>query len=509
MTSPSELYNFHFGLFIMSNMRTVTCHPVNLQVLIFIIFFLASCKKQSTGNEIPISTTSEEALKYFMEGRERFEDVELVPAASLFDKAIQTDTSFALAYLYRSQAGGGPESFRSNLDKAVSLMDKVSDGERNVILYDLAMADDNSLKQKEYLDQLLLKYPFDKRVNMMAGRYYDNLGDYSAALIHYYKATELDRNFAPAYNRIGYCQSELNNYGEAEKAFLSYIDLLHGKANPYDSYAEFLLKFGKYDESIEQYRKAAEIDPVNFAGSLIGIGNNYVFKGDFVSARKYYEYYSDQSEAINGKLIGLTLIAVSYVHEGRTGDALMTFEQYRALAEEDNRATLVIFSYIDQAAILRESGNPAEALEYLEKAIDLVGKLQDSEPMRELLVTITSTIHFYNLAVINEINRATSEAEQCRLRIESRNNPGETMQLKAFLAILEFVKGNYDKAIELYNQVDIEDPWNWYHAAMSYKNLGEKQKAQDLFKKITRWNVNSLALAFVRNNAIEELEKME
>jgi tetratricopeptide (TPR) repeat protein len=121
------------------------------------------------------------------------------------------------------------------MDKAVSLIDKVSDGEKNEILYYLAQTEDNGQKQKEYLDQLLLSFPSDKRVHMMAGQYYYNLKDYSTSLIHYNKVTELDKDFAPAYNRIGYCQSELNNYGEAEKAFLTYIKLVPGKANPYDS----------------------------------------------------------------------------------------------------------------------------------------------------------------------------------------------------------------------------------------------------------------------------------
>ena len=484
-------------------------HLILTTVFIFAVFFFSSCKTQSPGNEIPVTTTSKEALKFFIDGRDKFENFEFIEAASLFDRAIQTDSNFAMAYLYRSLSEDGPDISRQNLDKAVSLIDKVSDGEKNETRYYLAQAEDNGQKQKEYLDQLLLSYPSDKRVNMKAGQYYYNLNDYSTALIHYKKVTELDKDFASAYNRIGYCQSELNNYEEAEKAFQIYIKLIPDKANPYDSYAEFLLKTGKYDESIEQYKKAVEIDPVNFAASLYGIGNNYIFKGDYESARKYYQDYSDQASGINGKLVALHLIATSFVHEGKTENALKTFDEFRALAEKENLATMVIFSYIDQASILRESGNPAEGLKYAEKAIDLAGKLPVSEPLRELLITITTTIHFNILAANNELDKAIAEAEKCRLRIESRNNPAEEKQLNSFLARLELRIGNYDKALEYYNKGGFGDPQGWYYAAVAYKNLGEKQKALKLFEKITQCNDNSIALAFARKLVKEELEKTE
>lgn len=484
-------------------------HLILTTVFIFAVFFFSSCKTQSPGNEIPVTTTSKEALKFFIDGRDKFENFEFIEAASLFDRAIQTDSNFAMAYLYRSLSEDGPDISRQNLDKAVSLIDKVSDGEKNETRYYLAQAEDNGQKQKEYLDQLLLAYPSDKRVNMKAGQYYYNLNDYSTALIHYKKVTELDKDFASAYNRIGYCQSELNNYEEAEKAFQIYIKLIPDKANPYDSYAEFLLKTGKYDESIEQYKKAVEIDPVNFAASLYGIGNNYIFKGDYESARKYYQDYSDQASGINGKLGALHLIATSFVHEGKTENALKTFDEFRALAEKGNLATMVIFSYIDQASILRESGNPAEGLKYAEKAIDLAGKLPVSEPLRELLITITTTIHFDILAANNELDKAIAEAEKCRLRIESRNNPAEEKQLNSFLARLEIRIGNYDKALEYYNKAGFGDPLYWYYTAVAYKNLGEKQKALKLFEKITQCNDNSFSLALARKLVKEELEKTE
>ena len=481
-------------------------HSVILAVFIFAVFFFSSCKTQSPGNEMSITTSSKEALNFFIDGRDKFENFENASAASLFDKAIQTDPNFAMAYLYRSWSGGGSNIFRQNLDKAVTLIDKVSEGEKYQILYSQANADGNGQKQKEYLDQLLKLFPSDKRVHGIAGVFYYGTSDFSNSLEHFTKSAELDNKYAPAYNMIGYCQSALNNYQEAERAFQTYIKLIPDKAASYDSYAELLLKMGKYDESIVQYKKALEKDP-SFFFSLTGIGNNYIFKDDYESARKYYQEYFEQASVINEKLSALFLIATSFVHEGKVENALKTFEEYRALAEKENLTTNVIYSYVYEGFIVTEAGNPAEGLNFMEKAVDLVGESQLSEPVRENLITATTMMHFYALAANNELDKASVEAEKCKARVENRKNPGEEMQLNSFLAFNEIKKGDYDKAIEYFTKADTEDPWNWYYTAMAYNNKGEKQNALKLFEKITQWNVNRLSLALVRKLAMEELKK--
>ena len=64
----------------------------------------------------------------------------------------------------------------------------------------------------------------------------------------------------PAYNSIGYAYRPLEKYADAEVAFKKYIELIPDDPNPYDSYAELLMKTGRFDESIAQYRKALEMD---------------------------------------------------------------------------------------------------------------------------------------------------------------------------------------------------------------------------------------------------------
>lgn len=469
------------------------------------IVCLASYDLAAQVKEVPVTTSSKEALNFFLTGRDKFENQEAAAAASLFDKAIEKDPSFAIAYIYRAQSGGGYNVFRQNLDKAVSLADKVSPGEKLEISYFKAFADGDGQKQKEYLDQLLSTFPFDKRVQELAGEHYYNMNDFQSALAHFTKAKEIDSNFAPVYNMIGYCQSALNNYPAAEEAFQTYIKLLPDKPNPYDSYAELLLKIGKYDESIAQYKKALEKDPL-FTTSLAGIGNNYIFKGDYTTARKYFQDYYDKSPTINGKFDALYQKATSYIHEGKPEEAVNTFNEYRALAEKEKLVTNEISSYAYQGFTVTEAGNPKEGKEYFKKAIDLLGKSDLPAGTKENLTVNSMLWRFYYLTANNELDKAQAQSELCRTKIESRKNPGEEMFFNSLLGIFELKKGDYDKAIKYFSEGDSQNPLTWYYTAKAYSKKGDKDNSDKYLDKIAKWNVNSIDLAFVRKNAIEEIK---
>ncbi len=90
---------------------------------VLLMFFIAPAVLFAQQKEMPL-TTSKEALALFIQGREKSENLQ--DAGTLFDQAIQKDPNFALAYLF---AGRTNQEFRKNVEKAVSLLDKVSPGD--------------------------------------------------------------------------------------------------------------------------------------------------------------------------------------------------------------------------------------------------------------------------------------------------------------------------------------------------------------------------------------------
>ena len=71
------------------------------------------------------------------------------------------------------------------------------------------------------------------------------------------KATAINPSFSTPYNQLGYAYRFLEKFPEAEDAFKKYTQLIPDDPNPYDSYAELLMKMGRFDESIKSLPESA------------------------------------------------------------------------------------------------------------------------------------------------------------------------------------------------------------------------------------------------------------
>ena len=116
-------------------------------------------KPSSAGGKIAVTTSSEEARKEFLQGRDLQEKLLIQDSIQHYDKAISLDPNFALAELNRAQVSPTGKEFFDHLKKAVALADKASNGEKLLILGNEAGANGNAAKQKELLDQLVAAYP--------------------------------------------------------------------------------------------------------------------------------------------------------------------------------------------------------------------------------------------------------------------------------------------------------------------------------------------------------------
>ena len=238
----------------------------------------AASSNGPAGGKIPVTTSSEDARKEFLQGRDMAERLLAQDSIQHYDKALSLDPNFALAELGRANASQSAKEFFDHLKKAVALSARASEGERLLIVANEAGANGEAAKQKEHLDKLVAAHPNDERAHFQLGGYHFGQQDFAKAIEHYRKATELAPNYSPAYNILGYAYRQNGDYANAEQAFKKYIELIPNDPNPYDSYAELLLKMGKYEDSITQYRKALSIDP-NFIASRNGIAADLLYMG--------------------------------------------------------------------------------------------------------------------------------------------------------------------------------------------------------------------------------------
>ena len=165
---------------------------------------VASDKASNAGGKIAVTTSSEDARKEFLLGRDLQEKLQVQDSIQHYDKAISLDPNFALAELNRAQVSPTGKEFFDHLKKAVSLADKASNGEKLLILANEAGANGNVAKQKELLDQLMAAFPNDERAHFNVGGYYFGQQDFAKAIEHYKKATEIAPTYSTAFNILGY-----------------------------------------------------------------------------------------------------------------------------------------------------------------------------------------------------------------------------------------------------------------------------------------------------------------
>ncbi len=485
------------------------CYNNKITFFVILLAFLFSFNSiLAQKGEMQITTTSKDALNAFLDGREKVDHIEFTAAAMLFKKAIKEDPNFALAYLYLAQTGGGFNISQENLNKAVSLSDNVSQGEKHFILLIKALNDAETKQQNVHIKKLLSLFPKDKIVRNAVGVVYFVNNDYSKALEQYKMAIRIDKNYAPVYNMIGYTEMRLGKMTDAGKSFEKYISLVPDKPNPYDSYAEYLMKMGKYDESIANYEKALDKDPT-FVSSLAGIGDDYTFKGEFENAREQYQKYFDKAARINDKLNALYLKATSYVHEGKHDQAVEVFDEYRTLAEKENLTPNIIYSHRYMALILTENGNIEEGMKHYQTAYDLVQNSNLPDATKENLNIYSSLWKVHSLIANNDLDQAKNELENSREIVMKRNNPSEIKLLHEMYGLFEMKNGNHDKTLDHFSKADMEDPWVMHNTALTHEKKGDIEKAMAIYDKIVRWNENSLRYALIRQHAVNKINNIE
>jgi hypothetical protein len=126
-------------------------------LLLWISAFLSAsaCYAAPQENKIPITTSSEKAREFYLQGRDLFEKLRAQESIQFFEKAISQDSSFALAYLNLSFVVPSTKAFFENFDKAKKLVDKVSEGERLWILAIDAGNNGYTMKQIELYQKLV------------------------------------------------------------------------------------------------------------------------------------------------------------------------------------------------------------------------------------------------------------------------------------------------------------------------------------------------------------------
>ena len=461
----------------------------------------------SDSGKIPITTSSEDARKEFLTGRDLSERLLAQESLPHFDKALALDPEFASAELARAVSSPTTKEFFEHQKKAVSLASKASNGEKLLIMANEAGANGVTEIQKEYLDQLVASYPNDERAQFTLGNYYFAQQELDQALAHYKKATEIAPSYSQVYNLLGYCYRQKGDYTNSEESFKKYVQLIPNDPNPYDSYAELLLKMGRYDESIAQYRKALSIDS-HFNPSRFGISADYMYSGKPREAAAELQTMADQARNDGELRTALFGMAVLASDQGKFDQAVAAIDKEFAVAEKKGDTASMAADLQAKARILEQMQKFDAAAKEFDRSLQLV---ENSNLSQELKNNATLQHHFNAASVAigkKDLAAAKSHAEEFRTGAEARKNDAQLKQAHELAGRIALAEKDNARAITELEQANLQNPQNLYRLSQAYRGNGDAAKAQEYLKKAAEFNsLPALNYAFIREKAQKEAGK--
>jgi serine/threonine protein kinase/Flp pilus assembly protein TadD len=448
----------------------------------------ASARVEPDRPVADVTTHSPEAYRHYLEGEDYFFKLYWTEAAESYKKALQFDSTFAMAYARLSRVGDAKEEKRM-IAKAVQHSDKVSQKEKHYIKTREAQLSGNYGLAIEELQKLIERYPQEKEAFLVQGViYWDELGEPETAIPFFTKAIEIDPLYKLAYNMLAYAYNDVGNFERSIWAVNEYISLALDEANPYDSKGEIYAFNGKLEQAIESFRQAEERKP---GFSLDNLGHMYLFKREYARAESCYKALASSSEK-DRRSVGRTFLALIPLYQGRLDEALRVLDAGIAADRMEEARAWQLEKHFIKATIYRESKNLDLALKETQKAMEISREVYPQTPAFhwEYYVRL--------LTENNEIAEAEEVADAFRKDIEEKN-PSLIYLHWYTLGFIEWSKGNREAALTQFEKMAQATPDFWAHftLAEAYLESNKLGEAVAEFEKVlSRYDSNRALCAF-------------
>ncbi len=253
-----------------------------------------------------VTTSSMEAYKYFLRGKDFYSRYYYVEASQFLGKAVELDSTFAAAYLYLARARSRLREDNASIrayEQAMALSEKAPEKDRLFIHANYAGTIERNLeKTLRILTEIAKKYPREKEAYYEIATQYRGAGQQEKAISNYKRVLELDPTNGPALNGIAYSFAELQEFHEAVEYFERYAAVSPGDANPFDSMGEIYFRMGMLDEAEANYKRAVEIKPE--FGSQQSLAYVRALREDYDGALEWIDQHIETSTVPGLKALG-------------------------------------------------------------------------------------------------------------------------------------------------------------------------------------------------------------
>jgi tetratricopeptide (TPR) repeat protein len=297
---------------------------------------------------------------------------------------------------------------------------------------------------------------------------------------------------------MGYSYKFLNQLDQAEAAFKKYVELIPDDPNPYDSYAELLMKRGRYDESIAMYRKALDLN-AGFASARYGIACDYDFLHQPKEALAELDQALEVAKDDGQKRAAHFSRAVSYAHAGDLAEAQGAIEKQYEIAVANHDTLAMVGDLVIMGTIALEQADVDAADRRFATARGLAeGAVKVPAANKANQLRFQKFLQGRVALAKGDVAAAKKWSEEFAAEANASGSAGQKLLVHELAGQVAMAEKDWAKATAELEQANLLDPYNLYRLSLAQAGAGNSAKAKE-YAELARDDrtLTSLNYAFV------------
>ena len=436
-----------------------------------------------------ITTSSPEALKYYMEGQRHYQKSEYEQAIAYMEKAVEIDPEFAMAFRTMALAHGDLQNtaeFRKYFKKALELSTRLPENERLLIEGQSFFYDENYAQAIETLGRLVKSYPGHYLGHFSLARAYFRAGDLDKAIEQQDIAVGIQRIPLAVSFLARYCMAK-GLYQKAEDICQLFLRDVEDDAGVRDALFSSYVCQRKFDQAL------AEAEQIYLHGGGWKSDKAIVLlcKDDFAEIEKLFSDWQMLLLLARGKFNEAVAVSRRNLEES-TGTKEKRAEAYGGfggVAQDYGGGGL--------AWVLEKNGLYEEAYQAVTQGQKLLAEYCVESGLPYL--PSQQKCDLFNRgriqAEMKSFDEARKTAEQLKSLIEQGINTKELRWYEYILGLIELGEKNYRQAADLFDRacsrLNCEGAWSPEQApyfdnlAQALYESADLNKARKTYEKIT------------------------
>ncbi|MDP4281709.1 MAG: tetratricopeptide repeat protein [Bacteroidota bacterium] len=487
-----------------------------LLTIVAILSGLIACnpnKKKEKITDIPVTTSSKDALKLFRDGLVFYDQGDYLKSRDLFDKATQKDPKIAVAYLLQLSADNTPREVIDALEKAKENVEGASYWEKMYYNLFVTYVTNNWDKRMEIVKKIDSAYPDAPRAKVDLGTVYQDGNNIDQSRSCFSKALQMDSAWAGSYSAIvySYLFYEPKNLKKAE----SYAQKLV-KLSPKSAGAEIVMGdcYRAEDDLLkarDAYAKAIQLDPT-FPISYYKKGHANTFLGKYEEARQDYAQGGKHDLTPAG---GDIYIGNTYLCTGNYKKALDYLTSQAKMLDKsklsEEKKSLARYNYYSNCFLIAfHNGDKKTVQDMIVRLEPLsvwmgkeIGKKEEVLNQKAYILYLKSLQN----AMSGKLDAAKARAEEIKTTVEPIENPNKLSNYEMAMGYICMQGKKYDDAVAHFEKAQQTQIYNKYWLAMAYEKAKKEDQAIGLFKEISMYNFNDPGYALIKKEVNELLKK--